>query len=60
MRTKIQEATTVLAQDRAQANSHVEWHTGRLPSFEQILATAQAKFEQKEQQYQVSTHLHRS
>jgi hypothetical protein len=51
---KIQEATTVLAQDRAQAISHVEWHQGRVPAFEQILATAQAKFADKEKQYQVS------
>jgi hypothetical protein len=53
-RAKTQEATTVLAQDRAQAISHVEWHQGRVPAFEQILATAQAKFADKEKQYQVS------
>jgi hypothetical protein len=51
---KTQEATTVLAQDRAQAISHVDWHQGRVPAFEQILATAQAKFADKEKQYQVS------
>jgi hypothetical protein len=53
----MQEATTVLAQDRAQATNHVEWHKNRLPGLEQELATARAKFEEKDKQYKVSRHL---